>query len=136
MIRVVIDTNVLISAALRDRDPEKLILSIAAREGIEWLVSSDIRREFDEVIARPKFSFPDALLIRWTELIRSSTTLVDLDVELPHLCDRKDAKFLSCAVAGAADLLMTGDRDFDGLSDLGTLRIVSVARAMEVRGVN
>ncbi len=43
--RVVIDTNVLVSAVLKDRDPEEVILYVASQPDIEWLVSPEILKE-------------------------------------------------------------------------------------------
>ncbi len=42
MIRVVIDTSVVISAVIRDRAPEQLILFVAASKDFEWFVSPSI----------------------------------------------------------------------------------------------
>ncbi|MEG4419553.1 putative toxin-antitoxin system toxin component, PIN family [Microcoleus sp. LAD1_D5] len=41
--------------------------------------------------------------------------------------DRKDAKFLACALAGNANFLITGDRDFTEVETLGNTKIVSVS---------
>ena len=41
--------------------------------------------------------------------------------------DRKDAKFLACALADKADFLITGDRDFTEVETLGNTEIVSVS---------
>ena len=46
--KVVIDTNVLVSAALRDRDPEAVILFIVARADFEWIVSPEILVEYKD----------------------------------------------------------------------------------------
>jgi predicted nucleic acid-binding protein len=40
--RVVIDTNVLVSAILRDRLPEKVLLFIVGRQDFEWVASAEI----------------------------------------------------------------------------------------------
>ncbi len=42
MIRVVIDTNVLVSAALRDGNPEAVIVFVAEHPAFEWVVSAAI----------------------------------------------------------------------------------------------
>ena len=52
--KVVIDTNVVVSAALRDRDPEAVILRVAGRPGWKWIVSPDILAEYREVLQRDK----------------------------------------------------------------------------------
>lgn len=44
--KIVIDTNVLVSAILKDRDPEDIILYIAAQPDFEWTVSSEILTEY------------------------------------------------------------------------------------------
>ncbi len=56
--KVVIDTNVLVSAALKDRDPEDVILYVATQPDIEWVVSPRILQEYKEVLLRRKFSLP------------------------------------------------------------------------------
>jgi predicted nucleic acid-binding protein len=42
---VLIDTNVLLSAALRDRLPEKIVLYVATRDDVRWLVTPEILAE-------------------------------------------------------------------------------------------
>jgi putative PIN family toxin of toxin-antitoxin system len=73
---VVIDTNVLISAALRDRLPEQVILFVAGRDDIRWLVTPEILNEYTGVLRRPKFSLDEAILARWTELLGLRTVNV------------------------------------------------------------
>ena len=53
--RVVIDTNVLVSAALKDRDPELVVLFVAENPDFEWIVSRGIIDEYIEVLSRKKF---------------------------------------------------------------------------------
>ena len=56
--RVVIDTNVLVSAALRSRGPERVVMAVVERPEFEGVVSRAILCEFREVLSRPKFSLP------------------------------------------------------------------------------
>lgn len=56
--KALIDANVLVSAALRDKDPEAVILFIAAQLDWQWIVSADILAEYREVLSRPKFALP------------------------------------------------------------------------------
>lgn len=44
--RVVVDTNVLVSAALRDRDPETVVLWIVRTAGVEWIATPAILDEY------------------------------------------------------------------------------------------
>jgi predicted nucleic acid-binding protein len=53
-------------------------------------------------------------------------TYIDLNVEIDFPRDRKDAKFLACAMAGDADFLITGDSDFSQAQNLVNTTIISV----------
>lgn len=125
--KVVIDTNVLVSAALRDRGPERVILFVADHPEFEWVVSAEVLQEYREVLARPKFALPDDLLERWLRLLDSRTSVVEVQKGLEFPRDRKDARFLACAVSAAADFLVTGDRDFEEAQRLLSTTIVSVS---------
>jgi putative PIN family toxin of toxin-antitoxin system len=122
---MVIDTNLLLSAAFRDRLPERVLLWCVAPQSIVWLVTPEILAEYVDVLRRPKFALPQAVIAHWEDLVRHRTTVIEPNVDIELVRDRKDAKFLNCAAAGAADYLITGDRDFDDARDLVTARILS-----------
>lgn len=111
--RVVIDTNVLVSAALKDRDPEVVINWVIAHPDWLWLVTPEILAEYKGVLGRESFALPQLLLDRWFELLDAVTTPVIADLPLEYPRDRKDAIFLACALAAEADYLITGDKDFN-----------------------
>ena len=125
--KVVIDTNVLVSAALRDRGPERVILFVAEHPEFEWVVSVEILREYMEVLARPKFALPRDLLRRWARLLETVTTRIEVLEPFEFPRDQKDAKFLACALSSGADFLITGDRDFEQAQRLLKTTMVSVA---------
>lgn len=126
--KIVIDTNVLVSAVLKDRDPEAVILFVANSDDFEWIVSREIMAEYSEVLGRPKFRLPNDILQGWQAMLDRLTVSceVDLDIEFPR--DRKDAKFLSCAVAAGADYFVTGDSDFNEAHQLLSTTILSVSQ--------
>jgi putative PIN family toxin of toxin-antitoxin system len=126
--RVVIDTNVLISAVLKDRDPEAIIMFIAERSDVEWIVSPEIMAEYREVLSRPKFNLPKDLLNKWFTMLNCLTVPWTPGVTIEFPRDRKDAKFLSCAIAASADYFVTGDRDFSEASKLLSTTILSVSQ--------
>ncbi len=125
--RVVIDTSVLISAMLRDRDPEWVIDYIARHPDDDWIVSAEILVEYSDVMSRKRFNFPESLRNRWISAIQSLTTLIDLNVRVQFPRDPKDAKFLACALAAKADYLVTGDKDLKEALKLSHTKIISVA---------
>jgi predicted nucleic acid-binding protein len=59
--RIIIGTNVLVSAVLRDRDPETVIQFIVDAPEFEWVVSQDILNEYKAVLSRPKFCLTPAI---------------------------------------------------------------------------
>lgn len=133
--RVVIDTNVLVAAAWRNRRPEALIRWLANRRDCQWLVSAAIVGEYCAVVARPKFGLTPAAVQAWAELVTASTVLVS---DLPQFTfdrDPKDAKFVACALAGDADYLITGDADFSDPAMPSRPRVVSVAAFCEEFGI-
>ncbi len=114
MHRLVLDTNVLVSALLF-RDSRHLPLAEGWRAGtLRPLLSVATWRELRAVAYRPEFGRSDdevhAVLARlgpyleWVEPDASRTA------SLPRCSDRADQKFLEVALCGAAHALLTYDR--------------------------
>lgn len=130
--RVVVDTNVVISAILRDRRPEKVLLFIVGRPDFEWVASPEILAEYRKVLRRPKFGLSERLLSRWDERFRVAIAEWPVETSVSFPRDAKDAKFLACALAAGADFLVTGDQDFTEARLIGRTKIVSVAQFDEL----
>ena len=124
MIRVVLDTNTLISALLFSGTASRLAPLWQSRR-ITVLVSKEILQEYLRVLAYPKFQLGDheirALveeeLLPFAETIRVRRRLAVVRR------DPEDDKFLECAVAGRAEYLVTGDRD---LREFGSYRGITI----------
>lgn len=130
--RVVVDTNVVVSAILRDRLPERVLLFILAQPDFEWVASPEILNEYREVLRRPKFSLPDAVLLQWEERFRAAIAEWPVTIAVAFPRDVKDAKFLACALASDADFLITGDHDFTEARKLGRTKIISASQFDEL----
>jgi len=126
--RVVIDTNVLVSAALKDRDPEAIITWVVAHPDWLWLVTPEILAEYKAVLSRPKFGLPQELLDRWMAMLAAATTPVVVGQPIDYPRDQKDAMFVACAITAQADYLISGDRDFADARKLSTTTILSVSQ--------
>jgi uncharacterized protein len=125
---VLVDTNVLLSAALRDKLPERVVLYVATRDDCRWLVTPAILAEYADVLRRPRFALDEATLHRWAELLSLWTVNIGSPPEVPDFPrDPKDAPFLAAALAANADYLITGDRDLLQAKDAVATRIVTVA---------
>ncbi len=111
MLRVVIDTNVLVSALLKPESVPELILSLVLSGEIVLCLSEPIAAEYEEVLKREKFKKLDqrkvkALLSRLIPEARWVDPKVRLNVTQ---ADPEDNKFLECAVEAEADFLITGN---------------------------
>ncbi len=80
--KVIIDTNVVVSAALKDRMPEEVILFVVGQEDFEWIDSSAIVEEYNEVLGREKFGLPVEVLRKWGEMFEQLTTMLDVEIEV------------------------------------------------------
>jgi len=125
--KVLIDTNVLISAVWRDRKPEEVILWVIAHPDWQWIVSLEIMREYVEVLNRKKFSFPPEVLYKWETILTRDTHLETASAEIDFPRDQKDAKFLVCALSSNAEFFITGDGDFEEARKIVNTTIVSVS---------
>jgi putative PIN family toxin of toxin-antitoxin system len=125
--KVIIDTNILVSAALSGRNPEFVVLFVVSNPEIEWVVSAEILQEYKEVLARKKFKLTQEQLNRWNDIFDNATVLISPKLEIDFPRDQKDAKFLACAIEANADFLITGDLDFTEAQSLVQTTIVSVS---------
>ena len=125
--RVIIDTSVLVSAAIRGRDPRVVVQFVLDNPDCEWVMSAEILTEYKEVLSRPKFRLTEEILAEWFTIFDNFPTLIEVNIEVDFPRDRKDAKFLACAIAANADYLITGDRDFSEAPMLGNTTIISVS---------
>ena len=110
--RVVLDTNVAVSAALQPRSTPRRAFDIALRHGTS-LISVATLVELTEVLSRPRFSRylrEDERLEFLAALVRESE-LVEVTATVAVCRDPKDDKFLELAVSGAATHIISGDDD-------------------------
>ena len=132
VIRVVLDTNVLVSALLFSGEMGHIVSSWKARKFLP-VFSHDTFDEFRRALAYPKFSLTpreiDALL---QDEVLPFCEVVDIENEINCVCrDRADDKFLSCAVAAKADYIVSGDKDLLVLGNFRNIPIITAAAFQE-----
>ena len=113
MTRVVLDTNVLVSAALSPRGPGAAIL-LAFRAGdVEVVVSPALIAELEDVLARPKVRrkiTQEAAESFVASLLSRATLIGDPEHPKDPVCDDpKDEYLVSLARAARVDALVSGD---------------------------
>lgn len=107
--RIVLDTNVLVSGLLSPFGPHGEIVRMVSSGVVILCVDARILTEYDEVLARPRFGFdPDsvAALLDFVDFRSEVIASGPLDRRLP---DPDDEPFLEVASAGGADCLVTGN---------------------------
>jgi putative PIN family toxin of toxin-antitoxin system len=108
-LRIVLDTNVLVSGLLSPFGPPGEIVRMVSSGAVVLCLDARILAEYDEVLARPRFGFdPDsvAALLDYVDFRSESVASTPLDHRLP---DSDDEPFLEVASAGGADCLVTGN---------------------------
>ncbi|MFZ0773474.1 MAG: putative toxin-antitoxin system toxin component, PIN family [Candidatus Sulfotelmatobacter sp.] len=109
-IQVVLDTNVVVSAHLRNEGFERHALDLALAGKLQLAASEAILAEYAQVLARPKFAIARKNLARSMRLIRNSAQIVSPSCSLAIAHDPVDNRFLECAEAARADYLVTGNK--------------------------
>jgi putative PIN family toxin of toxin-antitoxin system len=109
-LRLVIDTNVLISAALKPDGLQRTILLIAITRPARLYVSAPILAEYAEVLARTELGIRRGLRLQLLQLIRNRSRMVTPSRRLDVTSDADDNMFVECADAARADYLITGNR--------------------------
>jgi uncharacterized protein len=113
VIRVVVDTNVVVSALLKRAGSPGAVLALIAERRITWCVSKAVLAEYREVLNRPKFRQIDRQKIATLLNLAAAGDLASVITVLSLSPDEPDNRFLECAEAAAAHYLITGNnRDF------------------------
>ena len=108
-LRLVIDTNILISAALKPDGLQRTVLVLAITRPARLYVSDAILAEYREVLARPEFKIRRGLRQQLLHLIKNHARVVNPSCTLGIAKDSDDNKFMECADAARADYMITGN---------------------------
>ena len=130
--RVVLDTNLLVSYLLTHRPPiATLIDQVLIRDDFELVTAPELLAELDRVLAYPKLQQYYAVedRTRFVALVMALSEVVELPETIPRICrDADDDRVIACAVVGQADVIVSGDQDLLALERVGAIPIVTAAR--------
>jgi putative PIN family toxin of toxin-antitoxin system len=125
-IRVVLDTNVLVSALLFTGPPSHLV-SLWRERRIVLLLSKDVFIEYLRVLAYPKFKLSGeeikALVEEYALPFAEMVTVAEVPEVLRE--DPADDKFLALAAAGRARYIVSGDKHLLALREYRRVKIVT-----------
>jgi uncharacterized protein len=138
-VRVVLDTNAVVSALLFTGISSELV-SLWQKDLIMLLLSREILDEYLRVFSYPKFKLSEEEIkeliqeeiLPYAEVVRPKRRLRVVQR------DPSDNKFLECAVAGKARVIISGDKDLLSLGRYRQVRIQTPAQFLaenpELRG--
>jgi putative PIN family toxin of toxin-antitoxin system len=109
MIRVVLDTNVVVSALLKPRGAEGSVLQLALGGVLRLCVSAPVLAEYEAVLPRPKLKIDPEIVEAALADIRTQGKLVRPRQTLSIASHEADNRFLECAEAAGADYIVTGN---------------------------
>jgi uncharacterized protein len=133
--RLVLDTNVVVSALLWDGAPKQL-LRVSHSEGILLFTSTPLLEELTETLSKKKLERKIAAsLLSADQLVNFYSELVSVvrPVIVPRLApDPDDDMVIGTALAVKANFIVTGDRTLLSVAKYEGVRIVSVSEALAV----
>ena len=109
-LRLVIDTNIIVSAALKPDGLQRTVFLLALTKPARLYVSDAILAEYTAVLARPELKIRKGLRQQLLQLVRSRSHRVAPAKRLQVTADPDDNIFLECADAARADYLVTGNQ--------------------------
>ena len=108
-LRLVVDTNIVVSAALKPDGLQRTVLLLAITQPARLYITNAILNEYRDVLSRPEFQIRKGLRQQLLDLIRRRTHLVAPARTVQVTSDPEDNMFLECADAAHADFLVTGN---------------------------
>jgi len=108
-LRIVLDTNVLVSAFLSAEGPPAQVVALVLAGEVDLLFDARVLAEYEEVLARPRFKLDPNDVAEVLRQLVSGGERVDAEPVEPQLPDPDDQPFLEVALAGEADAIVTGN---------------------------
>jgi uncharacterized protein len=131
MARVVIDTNVLVSALLKNGKSRQLVLKLLNEHTI--IVSNQLLAELADVISRDKFRIKSSQVDRFITILVRKAKIVSLDtISKVILEDPDDDIILSTAFIGKADYIISGDKHLLKIVCYKNIEIISVNKFVQI----
>jgi len=124
-VKVVLDTNVLLSAILFGGTPGRILDAWRAGQ-VELVMSPDIVDEYVRVGERLNGRYPDVEIQPVVALVVQNATIVP-SAPLPGaVCDDPDDdKFLACALASGTDTVVSGDKKLRAVSGYEGINVLT-----------
>lgn len=134
MIRILLDTNVYVSAILFNGKP-RLILEEIIEEKVYAFISNQIIKELEDTLSKPKFKLTNDFIRIVIPEIKDITRLTNPSAlnNYLDLRDRDDYHILEAAYSAKIDYLITGDKDLFSLKKIREFKIITPEEYLRIK---
>jgi putative PIN family toxin of toxin-antitoxin system len=108
-LRIVLDTNVLVSGLLSPYGPPGEIVRLASSGLVTLLLDARIVAEYRDVLSRLRFGFDPEAVATLLDYLESNGEMIAAEPLARRLPDPDDEAFLEVALAAGAECLVTGN---------------------------
>ncbi len=136
-VRVVLDTNVLISATLFAGSESQKLVEELSGQGVGICGSEEILEEYEEIVTR-EFIIKKGQT-KWKEnlpsvmsQLRRQMDMIQVSNRLKASRDPQDDKIIECALAGGCEYLVSYDADLLDLREYGKVKMVKPAQMRRI----
>ena len=135
MIKVVLDTNILISSLFWKGPPHRIV-DLAIANKIQSITSPEILAEIETVLFEDFPGFPYQRIEEILRDILSYSQLITVEqIPVKELRDVRDTKIIACALSAKANYIVTGDKDLLVLKTYGGVSILNARIFLDVCGI-
>lgn len=123
--RVVLDTNVILSAALVGGLSGR-ILDAWRNGALVLVVCPEIMQEYERAGLALERRYPAVRVMPFVRLVQQLSEVAAPVAPFPSVCrDPDDDKFLACAEAGGAAVIVSGDKDLLAVGEYAGVRVLT-----------
>lgn len=130
MSRVVLDTNVVVSALLKKNSNPDLCLNVILSGLVKIILSHAIVTEYEEVLLRPEFDFNQKLVKVVLHRLTKNAILTKVTQYVDASADPEDNRFIEASISGKADYIVAGNKHHFPMH-LNLVSVVSPAEFIE-----
>lgn len=129
--KVVVDTNVLISGFLWQGTPKKTIDKFRFNESYELILSPELLHEFETKLLK-RFRIAPTIVKQWMDELARYAELVIPNYTTKVCRDEKDNMVLDTTLAGKGEFIVTGDKDLLSLGIYQNIKIVTPSEFLSI----
>ncbi|GHV82551.1 PIN domain-containing protein [Spirochaetia bacterium] len=128
--KIVIDTNVIISAAFWGGSPQKVV-DMVFNKSVEVVVSNEIIEEYRDIFVEIMQKYPNKQPNFSSDNIVAISKIISPYTHIEICRDPDDNKFIECAIDGDCLFIVSGDDDLLAIGGYDDITILTVKHFLE-----